>query len=70
MAHSAGRHGARVGYAGGIGPNNIDQALTFANQHPDAPIWIDMERNVRTSDNWFDLDKVRAVCEQVSKWGS
>ena len=56
----------RVGYAGGIGPHNIDQAIEFANQHPACPIWIDMERNVRTPDYWFDMDKVRAVCQAVA----
>ena len=51
----------RVGYAGGIGPHNIDRAMAFVNQHPGARMWLDMESQVRT-DCWFDLDKVRAVC--------
>ena len=57
--------GTRVGYAGGIGPHNIDRALEFADRYPDVPMWIDMERAVRTDDYWFDLDRVRAVCEKV-----
>ena len=53
----------RVGYAGGLGPHNIQTALEFAARHPDARIWFDMERNVRDQDYRFDLDKVREVCQ-------
>ena len=56
----------RVGYAGGIGPHNINQAIKFANMHPDHPIWIDMESKVRTSDYWFDMDKIRTVCNEIA----
>ena len=56
----------RVGYAGGIGPHNIDRAIDFANKHPDRSVWFDMERNVRTPDYWFDMDRVRAVCSAVA----
>ena len=59
----------RVGYAGGLGPNNIDQAIRFAIQHQDRPMWFDMERNVRTPDYWFDLDRVAEVCRQVEQSG-
>ena len=54
--------GRRVGYAGGIGPHNIRRALEFAGRYPEARIWFDMERNVRTPDYRFDLEKVREVC--------
>ncbi len=56
----------RVGYAGGIGPHNIERVIEFANKHPEHPIWIDMESNVRTSDYWFDMDKIRTVCNKIS----
>ena len=52
----------RTGYAGGLRPGNIHQALEFAARHPEARIWFDMERNVRTPDHRFDLEKVREVC--------
>ena len=55
--------GRRAGYAGGIGPRNIRRALEFADRRPEARIWLDMERNVRTPDYRFDLEKVRDVCE-------
>ena len=54
--------GRRAGYAGGLGPHNILQAMDFVDKHPAARLWLDMERNVRTPDYWFDLDKVAEVC--------
>ena len=59
--------GMRVGYAGGLGPHNIDRAIEFAARYPACPVWIDMERNVRTADYWFDMDKVRAVCRAINR---
>ena len=52
----------RAGYAGGIGPHNIQKAMDFVQQHPPAPLWLDMERNVRDQHYILDLDKVREVC--------
>lgn len=51
------------GYAGGIGPKNVQEVLKLINA-PDRQFWIDIEGRVRT-DGWFDLDKVEAVCKQV-----
>lgn len=54
-----------MGYAGGIGPDNVVQALeaiAFHRQFFLGPYWIDMESGVRTGDH-FDLAKVRAVLE-------
>ena len=62
--------GMRVGYAGGLGPHNIDRAIRFSMQHQDRPIWLDMERNVRTTDYWFDLDRVAHVCRRVEESGA
>ena len=55
--------GRRAGYAGGLGPHNILRALEFAGRYPEARIWFDMERNVRTPEYLFDLEKVREVCQ-------
>jgi hypothetical protein len=52
----------RVGYAGGIGPDNVVAVLESI--AADGPYWIDMETGVRT-DNWLDLDKCEAVCRAV-----
>lgn len=53
----------KIGYAGGINPDNVADKLTylFENVH-DGEFWIDMESGVRT-DDWFDLGKVRQVLE-------
>lgn len=54
----------RVGYAGGLDPYRIHEALLFARRHPEAPMWFDMQGRIRTG-GYFDLYKVRAVCEAV-----
>lgn len=62
-------YGAQVGYAGGIGPDNVEQVIADiqAERLTDSrPFWIDMESGVRTDDR-FDLGKVRAVLERVAK---
>lgn len=53
----------RVGYAGGIGPDNVRQILTQIGAT--GPYWIDMESSVRDENDQFDIAKVRAVCEAV-----
>lgn len=53
--------GCKVGYAGGIGPDNVVEVLdrleTFGHTY-----WIDMESGVRTADQ-FDLHKVWRVLD-------
>lgn len=60
----------KVGYAGGINPDNVTEKLTYLLNHPDVgDFWIDMESGVRT-DDWFDIDKVLKVlevCEPLMK---
>lgn len=57
-----GERGNLVGYAGGLGPDNVLEALE---QIADpGRYWIDMESNVRT-DDWLDLDKCQAVLGMV-----
>jgi hypothetical protein len=51
-----------VGYAGGIGPDNVISVIRRINAS--GPYWIDMESKVRT-DDWFDLTLCRQVCEAV-----
>jgi hypothetical protein len=51
----------KVGYAGGINPENVGDKLDFLmREHTSGPFWIDMESGVRTND-WFDIDKVIKV---------
>lgn len=53
----------KVGYAGGINPDNVEEKLRNLMQNPDVgDFWIDMESGVRT-DDWFDVDKVARVLE-------
>lgn len=49
----------RVGYAGGIGSDNIERAAQFAEEAP-VPVWLDMEGRIRT-DGLLDIAKVSAV---------
>lgn len=53
-----------VGYAGGINPDNVLDAIKKINVPIGASYWLDMETGVRT-DGWFDLDKVANVCRKV-----
>ena len=57
-------HLGRLGYAGGIGPYSIGRAVTFADQHPEARLWFDMESQIRLGGH-FNLAAVLSVCEQV-----
>ena len=55
--------GKKIGYAGGINPDNVADKLTFLMENEMVgDFWIDMESGVRT-DDWFDIDKVRRVLE-------
>ena len=55
----------RAGYAGGIGPHNIAQAMDFIHRYHNSPMWLDMESQVRDSSYHLDLRKVRSLCEAV-----
>jgi hypothetical protein len=57
----------RLGYAGGIGPGNVERVLHELGPGPSC--WIDMESGVRTDDR-FDLSKVRDVLEKVARWNA
>lgn len=62
--------GVRIGYAGGIGPDNVldvlgEIALATGGLTDELP-WVDMESGVRDEANRFDLGKVRRVLEQVA----
>lgn len=57
--------GCRLGFAGGINPDNVLDVIGDIVMLPRGPFWIDMETGVRT-DNRFDLRKVRRVLEQVA----
>jgi hypothetical protein len=52
-----------VGYAGGIGPDSISRVMAGIYGRA-INYWLCMESGVRTDDR-FDLEKCRAVCEAV-----
>jgi hypothetical protein len=62
--------GAHIGYAGGIGPDNVEGKLrTLLEYDSKEKFWIDMETRVRTEE-WLDLNKVEQVlviCERLLK---
>jgi len=53
----------RFGYAGGLGPDNVVQALQAIDCEDG--FWIDMESRVRNASDLFDLDMCRLVCERA-----
>lgn len=58
--------GVRVGYAGGIGLDNVSSVLDdLLAQDRTQDFWIDMESSLRTQHNLFDLDKAHRVLEVV-----
>lgn len=60
------------GYAGGLGPDNIAEQIELIHEASRGfDYWVDMETQVRTvSDavDYFDLTKVRKVCEILKPW--
>jgi hypothetical protein len=60
--------GLACGYAGGLGPENVEQAMPLIAKAASAPgCWIDMETRLR-SEGLFDLDKCRQVLERSEPW--
>lgn len=58
--------GFKTGYAGGIGPDNIERIINEINTlYPELDYWIDMETNVRTDDK-LDMKKVMTCLKIAS----
>lgn len=55
--------GMPCGYAGGIGPENVEDVMARINEVCAAPFWIDMEGRLRDDCDRLDLDKVRNVLD-------
>lgn len=58
------RRDVLVGYAGGIGPDNVSRILSEIDADDDT-FWIDMETRIRNDEDEFDLDLCRAVLQEV-----
>lgn len=54
----------RYGYAGGLNPENVTAAIGLIGARS-AQYYIDMETGVRDSNDRFDLERCRKVCEAV-----
>ena len=52
-----------VGYAGGLGPDNVVESVHGIMTMRSKPFWIDMEGRVRDENDRLDLGKVRRVLE-------
>ena len=64
-------NGVKTGYAGGIGPDNIETVLLKLEDSlpKDYTTWVDMETKIRTND-WFDIRKIKLVLEKVKRYES
>lgn len=61
-------NGIFCGYAGGIGPDNIENVLGNMSMYSDGVCWVDMESGVRDENDYLDLDKVEFCLEKASKY--
>jgi len=59
---------AFFGYAGGIGPENVVEAVAAISSVCPGDFWIDMESSIRTNDK-FDVKKCEAVCRNLTQAG-
>lgn len=60
----------KVGFAGGITPDNCVEVVTRIEENllSEIPYWIDMETGIRDERDWFSISKCRQVCEHVYKF--
>jgi hypothetical protein len=57
------------GYAGGLGPDNIEEELAKIEAVVgDAEIWVDMESKIRNDKDEFDLEKCEQVLTRAKRW--
>lgn len=56
-----------VGFAGGLGPDNLAVELPKIAAVARGDWWVDMETGVRT-DDWFDIEKAKRACETFAEW--
>lgn len=61
--------GERVGYAGGLSPENIERALRFTSHFPHSDVWLDMETGVRNDRDRFDTGLVENVLTTAAAAG-
>lgn len=52
-----------VGFAGGLGANNLTVELSRIRAVASGAWWVDMEGKLRTRDDWFSIDEARKCVE-------
>ena len=60
--------GLWCGYAGGLGPDNIEQELNHIHPIAGQSYWIDMEGKLRQTNDALDLDRCEQVLQKVEAW--
>lgn len=57
------------GYAGGLGPHNLEEQLVILDQIVgDKTVWVDMETHIRNESDYFDYEKCRQCLEISLRW--
>lgn len=55
-----------IGFAGGLGPDNLKEEMVKIKQVSKWGAWVDMESKLRV-DDWFSVDKAWEVCRIFNK---
>lgn len=58
----------RVGYAGGLGPDNIVEEVEKIRSVASENFWIDMENKLRDENDLFSVEKANAVASLCKEW--
>lgn len=62
--------GMSVGFAGGLGPANIVDAIKSIREVARDPFWIDMEGKIRDDGDWFNVWRCHDVLRSLSVGGA
>jgi phosphoribosylanthranilate isomerase len=54
-----------VGFAGGLGPENVESEIVRIQAVANGDFWVDMEGKVRTENDWLDVRRVQRVFESL-----
>jgi phosphoribosylanthranilate isomerase len=57
----------RVGFAGGLGPDNISAEYARIKEVAEGDFWIDMEGKLRDENDWFDTEKAYRMLRNLNE---